>query len=136
MTYEITLAAERDIREILSATLKMFGTHQLSAYEKIIERGIEVVGDDPRAAGSVDRSSLIPKVRLFHLEIAAGRRGAAAHCLFYTTGVMSNGETGVIILRVLHEAMEPRHKLLRSLNQYEPGHKEEADKPPPGYPEA
>ena len=79
-----------------------------------------MVGDDPERAGSIDRSSVVADVRLFHLELAAGRRGAAAHCLFYTRGRMSNGEAGVIVLRVLHEAMEPRYKLLRSLNQYEP----------------
>lgn len=125
MTYEITVAAERDIKEVLAATLKMFGTHQLSAYARIIESGIDIVGKDPEAAGSIDRSSIAPNVRLFHLELAAGRRGAAAHCLFYTTGTMSNGEIGVIVLRVLHETMEPRHKLLRSLNQYKSAHSAE-----------
>ncbi|MBS1164001.1 MAG: type toxin-antitoxin system RelE/ParE family toxin [Proteobacteria bacterium] len=118
MIYELTASAERDITEILAATLRTFGTHQLSVYADIIERGLEMVGDDPERAGSMDRSSVLANVRLFHLELAAGRRGAAAHCLFYLRGTMSNGATGVIVLRVLHEAMEPRYKLLRSLNQY------------------
>lgn len=130
MTYEITVTAERDIREILSATFKTFGTHQLEIYENIIGRGIEMVGQDPNRPGSIDRSSIVPNVRLFHLELAAGRRGAAAHCLFYTTGTMSTGETGVIVLRVLHERMEPRYKVLRSLNKYNPANRDGAENAP------
>ncbi len=130
MTYEITVTAERDIREILSATLKMFGTHQLETYENIIGKGLEMVGQDPNRPGSIDRSSIAPNVRLFHLELAAGRRGAAAHCLFYTTGTMSNGETGIFVLRVLHEGMEPRYKLLKSLNKYNSINKDGAENAP------
>ena len=111
MSYELTLAAERDIRDILAATLKMFGTHQLAAYAGLIERGLELIAEDPDRAGSLDRSAIVPGVRLFHLELAAGRRGAAAHCK------LSNGEAGVIVLRVLHEGMEPRGKLVRALDR-------------------
>ncbi|PKR87423.1 type II toxin-antitoxin system RelE/ParE family toxin [Pleomorphomonas diazotrophica] len=95
----------------------MFGTHQLAAYAAIIEKGIGMVGEEPERVGSIDRSSIAPDVRLFHLELAAGRRGAAAHCLYCTTGRLANGEAGVIILRVLHEGMEPRGKLLRALGR-------------------
>ncbi|WP_051228894.1 type II toxin-antitoxin system RelE/ParE family toxin [Pleomorphomonas oryzae] len=129
MIYDITATAERDIREILTATLKMFGTHQLSVYTGIIERGIALVAEDPERPGSIDRSSIAPNVRLFHLELAAGRRGAATHCLFYTRGKVSNGEVGVIILRVLHEGMEPRYRLLRTLSQYKRTHDEETEAP-------
>lgn len=127
MIYDITATAERDIREILTATLKMFGTYQLSVYTNIIEQGLALVAEDPERAGSIDRSSIAPNVRLFHLELAANRRGGAAHCLFYTRGKMSNGEMGVIILRVLHEGMEPRYRLLRTLNQYKRTHHEETE---------
>ncbi|MBD1544842.1 type II toxin-antitoxin system RelE/ParE family toxin [Roseibium aggregatum] len=118
MSHEITEAARRDIRNILVDTLKSFGPHHLDTYEAIIDRGIEMVGDDPDRGGSIDRSIIAPDVRLFHLELAAGRRGASAHCLYYTTGMMSNGVVGTIILRVLHEGMEPRYKVVRSLNSH------------------
>lgn len=117
MRYELTLAAERDIRDVLAATLKMFGTHQLAAYAGLIERGLALIAEDPDRAGSLDRSAVVSGVRLFHLELAAGRRGAAAHCLYYMTGKLSNGEAGVIVLRVLHEGMEPRGKLARALDR-------------------
>lgn len=115
MTYELTDSADRDLEEIAETTRKRFGTHQLDVYERIIERALQIVGDDPETPGSIDRSQIAPDVRLFHLELAAGRSGAAAHCLYYTTGMMSSGVVGTIILRVLHEGMEPRYKVVRSL---------------------
>lgn len=118
MTYEITKAAERDVTGILSETLRIFGTQQLAAYAEIIEKGMAMVGDAPERGGSLDRSEIAPHVRLFHLELASGRRGSAAHCLYYTTGMMSDGAIGTIILRVLHEHMEPRYKIVRALQDY------------------
>jgi len=118
MIYEITEPAERDIRDILSQTLKVFGTRQLTVYADIIEAGITMVGDDPERGGSIDRSEIAPGVRVFHLELAAKRSGAASHCLYYTTGRMSNGVVGTLILRVLYETMEPRYKVIRSLNKH------------------
>lgn len=115
MAYEMTEPAERDIKGILRETLNGFGTRQLGVYEQIIERGMAMVGEDPEGPGSIDRSEVALGVRLLHLELAAGRRGGAAHCLYYTTGRMSNGVTGTLILRVLHEGMEPRYKVVRSL---------------------
>ena len=119
MTYEVTEAAERDIKGILAETLKRFGTRQLDVYAEIIETGMEMVGDDLERSGFIDRSEIAPDVRLFHLEHAAGRSGGASHCLYYTSGRMSNGVVGTIILRALHEHMEPRYKVVRSLRRHE-----------------
>lgn len=116
MSYKLTRAAERDIRDILTYTLKVFGAHQLAAYTGIIEKGLAMIGDDPGRGGSIDRSGIAPGVRMFHLELAVGRRGAAAHCVYYTTGQMKSGGAGTAILRLLHEGMEPRHKVVSSLN--------------------
>ena len=120
MAYEMTEPAARDVREILRETLKSFGTLQLEAYGQVIEKAMMLVGEDPERPGSLDRAEVAPGVRLFHLELAAGRRGAAAHCLYYTTGRMSNGTVGTIILRVLHEGMEPRHRIARALRTPSP----------------
>lgn len=117
MTYVITEPAERDIEDILTQTLKVFGPHQLALYEQVIAKGMAMVGDDPECGGSIARTEIAEGVRLFHLELAAGRRGAAAHCLYYTTGRISEGGVGTIILRVLHERMEPRYKVIGSLRQ-------------------
>ena len=100
----------------MTKTLKVFGTHQLAVYADIIERGMSMVGDDPARVGAIDRHEIAPGVRLFHLELAAGRSGAASHCLYYTTGMLSDRTVGTIILRILYEHMEPRYRVVRSLN--------------------
>lgn len=115
MRHELTEPAEGDIRDILRNTMRMFGPRQGQVYARIIERGIELVSDNPARPGSLERSELAPGVRLLHLEIPAGRRGGAAHCLYYTKGGLSDGTTGVVILRLLHERMEPRHRVIGAL---------------------
>lgn len=119
MSYELTAAAERDIEGILTTTLKVFGEIQLGAYAAIIEKGFDMVGADPSRPGSSDRSELAAGVRFFHLELAAGRSGGAAHCLYYIAGKLSNGSDGTIVLRVLHERMEPRSRIARSLGTHQ-----------------
>jgi toxin ParE1/3/4 len=118
MRYAIAEPAARDIKSILRETLRTFGTRQLTAYEQIIDRGIKLVADAPNRPESLDRADLAPGVRLFHLELAAGRRGGAAHCLHYTASRLPDGAIGIIILRVLHEHMEPRYKVVRSLKGF------------------
>lgn len=115
MKHALTEPAERDIRGILRDTIKMFGPMQMQAYARLIDRSIEMVAENPDRPSSLDRSELAPGVRLLHLELAARRRGAAAHCLYYMKGKLSDGSTGTIILRVLHEHMEPRYRIVRAL---------------------
>jgi toxin ParE1/3/4 len=118
MAYELTELAERDIKGILRETYKMFGDHQLIAYTNIIELGLTMVGEDPERAGAIRRPELGDGIRLFHLEHAAGRSGGAAHCLYFTTGPTRKGAIGTLILRVLWEGMEPRHKVIGSLKRH------------------
>lgn len=115
MRYELAEPAERDIRNILRDTMQMFGPLQVQAYAGIIGHGIALVAEDPDRSGSLDRAELARGVRLLHLEVASARRGGAAHCLYYMKGRLSDDTTGVIIVRVLHERMEPRHRVIRSL---------------------
>jgi len=115
MRYQLTVPAEHDIRDILRDTAKMFGPRQVEIYAGLIERGIEMVAENPGRPASLDRSELAPGVRLLHLETAARRRGAAAHCLYYMKGRLSDGSMGIIVLRVLHEHMEPRYRIIRAL---------------------
>jgi toxin ParE1/3/4 len=115
VSHRLTGPAERDILDILRATRTMFGTAQLRSYAALIDKAILMVAENPDRPGMLPRPELGPDVRLFHLELAAGRRGAAAHCLYYTTGQLPDGTIGTIILRVLHEGMEPRRRVIRSL---------------------
>ncbi len=68
-------------------------------------------------------------MKLFHLELATSRRGGAAHCLYYATGRVSDGSIGTIILRVLHEHMELRHKVVRSLKGFTRGMSGQPEEP-------
>jgi len=115
MRHELTQPAERDIRDILRNSMQMFGPQQVQAYARIIERGIELVSEDPDRPGSIERAELAPGVRLLHLEIAARRRGGAAHCLYCMKGRLSDDTIGVIVVRVLHERMDPRNRVIRAL---------------------
>ncbi len=126
MTYETTRTADQDIKDILTKTLRRFGTLQLDIYAEIIDKGMDMIGEDPERGGSLDRSEIALGVRMLHLELAAGRRGAASHCLYFTTGRLSNGAVGTLILRVLHEGMEPKHKVSRGLRDFQ---KQQAEEP-------
>lgn len=121
MRAQLTGPAERDIRDILRDTLRMFGPRQVQAYARIITRGIDLVYENPDRPGSSRRDELAPSLQFLHLEIAAGRRGGAAHCLYYVPGRLSDTTFGIIIIRVLHEHMEPRHRVVRSLKDFRHG---------------
>jgi toxin ParE1/3/4 len=95
--------------------MQMFGPQQVRAYARIIELGIQLVSGDPDRPTSIERAELAAGVRLLHLEIAARRRGGAAHCLYHMKGRLSDDTIGVIVVRVLHERMEPRHSVIRAL---------------------
>jgi toxin ParE1/3/4 len=75
-----------------------------------MEAAAELISADPNRPGSRSRDDLAPEIRSFPVERAARRRGAAAHLLYYVPGTLDDGREGVIILRVLHDRMDPaRH---------------------------
>jgi toxin ParE1/3/4 len=113
--YRLTRQADRDIVDILRETLKSFGPKQLAVYAAIIDEGIRMVAENPTRPSSLDRSDIRPDVRSLHLELAARRRGGAAHKLYFTTMTGADEVPEVVVLRVLHERMEPKRPLLRAL---------------------
>ena len=74
-----------------------------------------MVTENPERSGSRQRDDLATGVRSLHVELAARRRGAAAHVLYYLRGLLDDGRDGVIIVRVLHDRMEPLRHLTRGL---------------------
>jgi toxin ParE1/3/4 len=66
-----------------------------------------MVAAHPERPGSRVRDELGKGVRSFHVELAARRRAAASHLIYYIRGTLDDGRQGVVILRILHEAMEP-----------------------------
>ena len=106
--YRLTPAAESDVAGVLRHTLRRFGAWQQQDYAKLILRAIDMVAEQPLQPASRGRSELGPGVRSFHLHLAGRRQGAAAHLLFYR---MEVSEPRLVILRVLHEAMDPASHL-------------------------
>ena len=102
----LTEAADRDIADILGETLRRFGPVQFERYATFIERAAELVAERPDRPGSRPRTDLGEGVRAYHIEHATSRQGAAAHMLYYVVD-----DEGVLILRILHERMEPAHHL-------------------------
>lgn len=112
--YRVTDAAKLDFRTVLKETRERFGTHQRDVYKGLIALAVEMVADDPGRGGSWDRGGIAPNLRAFHLEHAAGRRGAAAHTLYYAVETLPGGSRRVVILRLLHESMEPTLHVVRA----------------------
>lgn len=107
--YRLTHLAAQDIADLLRESRRRFGALQRDRYGSLIARAISMIAERPDRPGSRPRDELQPGVRSFHVELAAGRRGAASHVLYY---VASAGDQPVQILRVLHDAMEPaRHRM-------------------------
>ncbi len=112
MSYRLTRPAARDIDVILEDTLRLFGPRQVKADADLIERGLALVGDDPVRPGSIHRPDLDTRVRFFHLALVAGRQGSAAHGIYYAA---TDKTEPAIILRLLHERMDPRGRITAAL---------------------
>lgn len=112
MTIRLTLLAASDVETILNETAAMFGHRQMHAYSDIIDRAMSLIDTDPMRPGSRDLADFSSPIRQYHLELATGRRGAAAHCLYYRID-----SDAVSVLRVLHQRMEPATHLIAALSQ-------------------
>lgn len=117
--YRLTEAADKDVEGILAESGRLFGPHQRETYAHLIKEAVERLAEEPERPGSRLREELCPGVRSFHIEIAARRRGAASHIVYYARGPMSDGRDGIVILRVLHERMDPVLHLLPHGNAQE-----------------
>lgn len=127
--YRLTDLADADIDEILTYTHREFGPRQFEAYWSLIDKAAQLVGKDPLRPSSRPRDELGQGVRSLHIEVAAGRRGAASHLLHYIPGALEDGTPGAVILRVLGERMEPGPAMVRGLDEFgsadaDPGHPE------------
>ena len=112
MIVHLTREAEQDLAEIARYTVATFGAGQAMRYAELIEQGLALLAEDPRRPASRERDELRPGVRSLHLSRAAARRHAAAHVLYYHIAVEADGAHAVVILRVLHERMEPLRRLV------------------------
>lgn len=113
--YRLTRAADGDIEGILAESGRLFGPHQRERYARLIEQAVERVAEEPDRPGSRPRDDLSAGVRSYHVELAAGRRGAASHLVYFARGRMADGGDGIVVLRVLHERMDPLLHVLEAV---------------------
>ena len=107
MIVRLTRAAEQDLAEIARHTVATFGADQAMRYAALIEHAFRLLADNPHRPASRGRDELRSGVRSMHLSRAAARRHAAAHVLYYHLASDAGSERHVVVLRVLHERMEP-----------------------------
>ena len=110
--YRLAAAARRDIAAILAQILDRFGTRQHRTYAALLNAALGLVASEPARPGSKDRGDLAEGMRSFPVALAAKRRGASAHVLFY----VPDRPDGVLIVRVLHHSMDPRSRLRGALD--------------------
>lgn len=109
-SYRYTSAADRDIEAILRYTAIRFGPRQRQRYAALLDKAASMIAADPMRHGARPRDEVTAGLRSFHMQWAGPRLRAAAHVLYYVHGVLGDGVEAVIILRVLHERMDPtRH---------------------------
>lgn len=112
--YLVTNAAKLDFKAVLTETKQLFGPRQRVIYKRLITEAVQMVAEEPARASSWDRGGVVPGLRAFHLEYAAGKSAAAAHVLYYAIERLANGAQRVVILRLLHEGMESRLHIARA----------------------
>ena len=115
MSYGLTEAAASDISGILRETTHQFGPVQRRRYAALITRAIELAAVQPDRPGSRSREDLAAGLRSLHVEIAARRRGAAVHVVYYLREPPGDEHDAIVVVRVLHERMEPLRHLARDL---------------------
>lgn len=111
VAYRVTDAAKRDFAMVLRETTERYGAQQRDVYKGLIAKAVEMIAEDLARGGSWDRGRIVPGLRAFHLDHAAGRRGAAAHTLYYAVDKRPAEPPVVVVLRLLHERMEPDRRI-------------------------
>jgi toxin ParE1/3/4 len=109
VSFRLTEAASHDIERILQDTLELFGPKQFQVYAQLIDAALNRIGRDPDGLGTFGRGDIAPGVRSFRLDTVARRRGAASHSVYYLPP--AGEQADVVILRMLHDRMEPRRQI-------------------------
>jgi len=105
----LTETARADIVAILRWSLETFGFRARARYAALIATTLEDLRKDPNGFGSLERTELQAGLRTYRLRLCRGRAGllhgvvtAPRHFLAYRL----EGPDHVLVLRVLHDAME------------------------------
>ena len=92
--YELSELSDRDLGEIYAYTFRQFGEAQADAYFSALEDCLIRLAESPRLGRAID-----------HIRVGYRRFEHRSHVIFYR-----ETERGVLVVRVLHERMDPdRH---------------------------
>lgn len=94
-SYALSKAADADIEAIARASVQQWGFTRSEAYVLALHRAFEHLAQFPGAGRDV--SDLRPGYRRFEHE---------SHSIFYR-----KAEGGILVMRVLHQRMQPRRHL-------------------------
>ena len=121
MRLRLTRQADADIEGILRETYTQFGRHQFDRYAGIMATALDMLVENPRRTSVRHRSDVREGICSFSLGVAAGRRGGASHSIYFRVSPATGSVQELVILRILHERMEPKRRLVAALNEDEPG---------------
>jgi len=103
--------AGRDLAALLSESEDHFGPLVAERYRRLVAAALRDLRQDHQRLGVLWRADLAPSVRLYHLRHSrqrlkpADRIARPRHVLVFRVG-----KEGLIVVRVLHDAMDfPRH---------------------------
>ena len=107
MTARLTRRAAQDIDQILDHTLSTFGIAQFRRYQELIDGAMRDIAEFPLRPGSKSRPEIAERHRSWHIQLTGKRIGSASHIVFYFC-LTDDPQTDIVILRVLHERMDPQ----------------------------
>ena len=90
--YRLTPAAELDLERIWRFSAGNWGVDQADRYIDILVHGFVAISEAPKAAPTCD-----------HIRAGYRRQTVERHVIYYRIG-----DTGVVIVRILHDRMEPQ----------------------------
>lgn len=101
---DVARAARADLTEILWTSFDRWGEEGKARYESLLEAAIQELGANPEHLMSKDCGDLAPRLRSFHLRHVGRDYGVKApvHVIYYR-----KARSSIVIVRVLHERMEP-----------------------------
>lgn len=105
MKFRLSATAEADLDNIARFTVAKFGATQADAYRALVLRALESVAENPLRPSSHAHDEIDPHLRSFRIALAGKRISSASHILWYR--VPKPGSDTVLILRILHERMDP-----------------------------
>ena len=120
---EVALAAELDLAAIFDHSTENFGPRARQRYEDLVEAALVDLLADPLRLGSLDRPELAANVRTYHLRHSRPHRKAKGATVSNPRHLIAYefDESHVLVLRVLHDAIDLASRLDEADPEIRPG---------------